>query len=130
MGDNDIRFVDKKVDESWKEQAARDKENNPSSPLKEAHDKTANPSTETKHPQTSAAFLNLLKSLGYQAMIHLGELPHPATGKRETDIEAARETIDLLLALKVKTAGNASIEELEIFQGVLPELQLKFAEKT
>ena len=63
-------------------------------------------------------------------MIHLGELPHPASGQREADPDAAREAIDLLLALKVKTESNASPEEMEIFQNVLPELQLKFAEKT
>ena len=131
MGDKEIRFVDKKVDESWKEQAAREKDNTPASSAAPSAAKSAaaNPS-ESKRPQTSPAFLNLLKSLGYQTMIHLGELPHPSTGGRETDIEAARETIDLLLALKAKTGDNASVEELEILQGVVPELQLKFAEKT
>ena len=129
MGDKDIRFVEKKVDESWKEQAAREKEKSQPAPVPPSNAKVSNPPGE-KRPQTSAPFLNLLKSLGYQAMIQLGELPHPATGRRETELEAARETLDLLLALKTKTGGNASPEELEIFQGVLPELQLKFAEKT
>ena len=129
MGDKDIRFVEKKVDESWKEQAAREKE--------KAQPPQGKPSTpgspapaDAKRPPTSPAFLNLLKSLGYQAMIHLGEIPHPTTGQREADVEAARETIDLLLALKARTGANASLEEAEIFQGVLPELQLKFAEKS
>ena len=124
MGDNDIRFVDKKVDESWKEQAAREKDNSPASAVNPVNPPSPKPAA------TSAPFLNLLKSLGYQAMIHLGELPNPATGRREIDIESARETIDMLLALKTKTGTNASAEEMEIFQGVLPELQLKFAEKT
>ncbi len=128
MGDKDIRFVEKKVDESWKEQAAREREKSQPASPNSSQSKDAQP--EAKRPQTSGPFLNFLKSLGYQAMIHLGELPHPSTGQRETDIEAARETIDLLLALKAKTGTNASPEEAEIFQGVLPELQLKFAQKT
>ena len=128
MEEKDIRFVDKKVDETWKEQAAREKEKTRDPSMNPASAKTQNPS-ETSPPQTSTLFLNLLKSLGYQAMIHLGELPHPGTGQRETDIEAAREAIDLLLALKAKTGSNASPEEMEIFQNVLPELQLKFAGK-
>ena len=130
MGDDDIRFTDKKVDESWKEQAAREKENSPPASVNPQGPKTPNKPAETGSPQTSAVFLNLLKSLGYQAMIHLGELPHPASGQNETDLEAAREAIDLLLALKAKTGANASPEEMEIFQGVLPELQLKFAGKS
>lgn len=130
MGDKDIHFVDKKVDESWKEQAAREKEKSQPASGTVPNPNAASKPSEAKRPATSAPFLNLLKSLGYQAMIHLGELPHPSTGGRESDLEAARETIDLLLALKIKTDGNASLEELEIFQGVLPELQLKFAEKT
>ena len=129
MEDKDIRFVDKKIDESWKEQAVREKERN-QPPLPNASSSHAANLSEPKSPQTSLPFLNFLKSLGYQAMIHLGEIPHPATGRRETDIEAARETIDLLRALQDKTGPNTSPEELEIFQGILPELQLKFAEKS
>ncbi len=130
MGDADIHFVDKKVDESWKEQAARDKERIAAPPSdKPISEKSQNPA-EAKTAQTAVPFLNLLKSLGYQAMIHLGELPHPSTGRRETDLESARETIDLLLALKEKTGANTSLEEKEIFEGILPDLQLKFAEKT
>ncbi len=130
MEDKSIHFVDKKVDESWKEQAAREKDiSQPPHPKTSLDSKSTHP-PESKRPATSAPFLNLLKSLGYQTMIHLGELPHPATGQHETDLPAAKETIDLLLALKARTGGNASIEEMEIFQGILPELQLKFAEKT
>ena len=128
MDDKDIRFVDKKVDESWKDQASREKDK--VQPSVKPVNPQGTPPGEARRSQTSPAFFNLLKSLGYQAMIHLGELPHPSTGGRETDVEAARETIDLLLALKEKTGANASSEEMEIFQGVLPELQLKFAEKT
>lgn len=130
MGDKDIHFVDKKVDESWKEQAAREKDTTPLSAGKAPQDEKTSPSAAAKRPPTSVPFLNLLKSLGYQAMIHLGELPHPETGKPEPDLASARETIDLLLALKARTEGAASLEEMQILQGILPELQLKFAEKT
>ena len=130
MGDKEIHFVDKKVDESWKEQTAREKDIIQPPSAKPSNDSKSAPSPESKRPPNSAPFLNLLKSLGYQTMILLGELPNPATGQRETDLPAAKETIDLLLALKARTGGNASLEEMEIFQGVLPELQLKFAEKT
>ncbi len=129
MEDHSIRFTEKKVDESWKEQAAREKDNGPALSPKASQDPKAGRSPEAKRLPTSVPFLNLLKSLGYQAMIHLGELPHPETGKPEPDLASAKETLDLLLALKARTEGTSSPEEMEIFQGVLPELQLKFAEK-
>ena len=129
MEDKDIRFTDKKIDESWKEQASREKDRVSPSAASSKSGADQPPNPESKSQPTSAPFLNLLKSLGYQAMIHLGELPHPGSGRPEADLEAARETIDLLLALKNKTGAYASSEEMEIFQAVLPELQMKFAEK-
>ncbi len=60
--------------------------------------------------------------------MHLGEIAGP-DGSREVDLQAAKEIIDLLIAIKEKTAGNTSAQENEVFESVLPGLQLKFAEK-
>jgi len=119
MTHKDIRYSQKKVDESWKDQAAP-------KPSKADVDtpKTAGPQHEKK---TSKPFVNLLHSLAYQGFIHLGEAENPATQKKEPDMEAAREIIDLLIALKERTAGNTSPEESEIFSSLLSDLQLKFA---
>ena len=133
MNDNnkEIRFTQKKVDESWKEQAWRDKEkySDPAKPSSAAPPQSKPSSPSTPKPRTSKAFMNFLSSLGLQSLIHLGEMAHPETHTKEVNVEAAREIIDLLVQLKEKTQGNLSAEESEFLEGLLPELQMKFAQK-
>lgn len=112
----DIRFSEKKVDESWKEQIENVKE------------KTPREASAEKKPETSQVFLNLVQSLGYQALIHLGEIPNPMTNERETQLETAKESIDLLICLRDKTKGNLSAEETEMLKALLAQLQFKFAQ--
>lgn len=122
--DKDIRFSEKRVDESYKEQAARDK-----------GDQSVGKESETKDPEvgtrpvTSKPFMNLVSSLGVQVLMHLGELPNPATGRTQEDLQSARELIDLLMELKKKTLHNTSPEEDQLFDSLLPELQMKFSQK-
>lgn len=128
--DKDIRFTNKKVDESWKEQASREKEI--VSAQATAHSKTSVPGESAPDKQssipTSKEFMNLLSSLGYQAMMHLGEIPDPGTGQKEVSLEAAKEIIDLLVVLQKKTTGHTSKEESAVFASILPELQMKFSQ--
>lgn len=115
--DKDIRFTEKKVDESWKEQAENVKA------------KAAPPAAPSaKQPETSKIFLNLVQSLGYQALMHLGEIPDPATQQRELNPEAAKEAIDLLVVLRDKTRGNLSKDEKEILETLVTQLQIKFSQ--
>ena len=118
--DKDIRYAQKRVDESWKEQMARDKDTTDS--------RHAKPKPVTNEPPpTAKKFLGFLNSLGVQALFHLGEIPNPETHQKEVNLEAAREIIDLLLEIKRKTEGNLSAEEKHFFDTFLPEVQMKFA---
>lgn len=118
--DKEIRFTQKKVDESWKDQIVKEK--TVPSPAQSA------PASAKPKPVASKAFVNLISSLGYQVMMHLGELPD--SGAEEVSLPAAKEIIELLIALKQKTEGNLSPEESKILDQLIPELQLKFAQKT
>jgi len=60
-------------------------------------------------------------------MMFLGDVENPQTHKTEVNLEGAREVIDLLGELKTKTEGNVSSEEMEIFNSLLPELQMKYS---
>lgn len=113
----DIRFSEKKVDESWKEQAESVKAKVSSSSA-----------TKAPQPTTSKSFVNLVQSLGYQALMLLGEVPDPMTQQREMNPEAAKETIDLLVALKDKTVGNLSKEEKDMIENLVSQLQIKFSQ--
>ena len=115
--DKDIRFTEKKIDESWKEQAEAVKAKTPAA------------GASSKQPETSKNFLNLVQSLGFQALMHLGEIPDPATQQRELNLEAAKEAIDLLVALRDKTSGNLSKEEKEMLEALVSQLQIKFSQR-
>jgi hypothetical protein len=130
MDNKDVRFTDKKIDDSWKEQIAKDKGSKTEEAAPTKEDRVKHPPTTSPAPATSKVFLNFITSLGYQAMMQLGEIPNPETSQPETNLDAAREIIDLLIHLNEKTKGNLSSEEQDFFSGVLPELQLHFTRKS
>jgi len=71
-------------------------------------------------------FSTFLISLGTSALVQLGEAPDPTTGGQMTaDITAARQTIDLLGILEVKTRGNLSEAEDALLKNLLRDLRLR-----
>lgn len=74
-------------------------------------------------PLTFSAFVLGLAST---ALIHLGEQPHPETGAALVDLAAAQQSIDVLALLQVKTKGNLSPEEEQLFSSILSDLRLRF----
>jgi Domain of unknown function (DUF1844) len=71
-------------------------------------------------------FATFLLSLGSQALLHLGEIPEPATQKREKNLDLAKQTIDLLEILRTKTKGNLTREEEDVFQSLLTDLRMRY----
>ena len=65
-----------------------------------------------------------------QGLVLLGETPNPYTNKKEEDVEAVRNIIDILSMLEQKTKGNLSGEESQLLESVLYELRMKFMSKT
>jgi hypothetical protein len=116
--DKDIRFTEKKVDESWKEQSESVKAKAAAVP----------PAAKSKSAETSKAFLSLVQSLGYQALMNLGDIPNPMTQQTELNPEGAKEAIDLLIALREKTQGNLSDDEKKMLETLITQLQLKFSQ--
>ena len=83
---------------------------------------------KSKPAETSKAFLSLVQSLGYQALMNLGEIPNPMTQQTELNPEGAKEAIDLLIALRDKTQGNLSDDEKKMIETLLTQLQIKFSQ--
>ena len=114
--DKEVKFTEKKIDQSWKEEVRREK----GSPR---------PESSPAEPPAGLSFSAFLSSLGYQALFHLGEAPHPDTQERTINLDAAKETIDLLSLLQTKTQGNRTAEEDKLLKSLVAQLQMKFAEK-
>ncbi|MHB8800884.1 MAG: DUF1844 domain-containing protein [Thermoanaerobaculia bacterium] len=87
---------------------------------------TAAPPAPEEVTPTSPAFLRLLDMLAQTASLYLQGVPDPATGRRAVDLNASREIIDTLLALREKTRGRLSFEETDALEGLLGELQLVY----
>ena len=112
----------KKVDESWKEQVERERTTAQGS---------GRPSGAQSRGREVAQgdFGFFLSTLSMQAMVALGEVPHPGTNGRQEDLEQARYMIDVLGMLQEKTKGNLTQEEATLLEGLLYELRMKYVAK-
>lgn len=103
--------LNKNIDESWKEAAEKEKEN-----LKK-EGKTAPPEPD---------FIFFVTTLSLQASIDLGQVPNPATNKKEENLIQAKFIIDTLGMLKEKTKGNLKPEEANFLENILYELRMQY----
>lgn len=103
---------EKKIDESWKDQVAREKE-------------TAELNQEPYHEPTFAVFVS---SLTMQAMIALGKLENPLTGTTDKNLDQARFLIDTVGILKEKTKNNLSFDEEKLLEESLFNLRMLYIE--
>ena len=76
-------------------------------------------------------FSTFLLSLGTSALVQLGEAPDPTSGVASApDLEAARQTIDLLGLLEEKTQGNLSDPEHHLLRHLVRDLRLHYISKS
>lgn len=80
------------------------------------------PSRAPGGPDLQGLFIMLASS----ALMNLGEAADPETGERVMDLGQAREAIDLLALLRLKTEGNRTEQESHLLEEMLYDLQLRF----
>jgi len=136
---------EKYVDESWKEQASQEKnvlsqaDTSDQEKIILSEEPADNNEETVSQPKTSEHelaqneeieinFLNYITSLGFQAMIFMGEVPNPQTNKAEKNLTQAKFLIDTLIMLKEKTIGNLSDQEKDLLENSIYELQLRFVQ--
>ena len=92
----------------------------------------AAPSADTakKPPLPEVDFTFFILSLSSSAMVQMGVIPNPATHKKEKNLEAAKQTIDIIAMLEKKTRGNLTSEEEQFLASVLYDLRMKYVELT
>ena len=100
-------------------------------------DQEAKDSQEQKTPddgeQTESFqvdFSTFIMSLTSSAFYHLGDMPDPTTGKKEVNLPAVQQTIDMLIMLREKTKGNLKEDENKLLEQLIYELQVKYVDKT
>jgi hypothetical protein len=77
----------------------------------------------------SMDFSMFILSLNHSALVHLGEAPHPETGKVDTHAAMARQTIDLIGMIEEKTKGNLTGAEERLIAQVLYDLRMRYVER-
>ncbi len=77
-------------------------------------------------PLPEVSFSTFIVSLASAALVGLGEVPDPASGKTSRDLLLARHNIDVLEMLRQKTSGCLEHEERKLLENLLCELRLKY----
>jgi Domain of unknown function (DUF1844) len=115
------------VDEDWKSQVeaekqAAERESAPEQPAVESGQSSI--PSDLQFPP--ASFDLLLTTLATEALVALGQMPHPVTGKAEPHRHHAKYLIDTIDVLREKTKGNLSPDEQQAIDGLLHQLRMAF----
>jgi hypothetical protein len=88
------------------------------------------PSEAPSAPARSRGFEMLVNFVAQNAAMLLGAYPDPRTGQAMLDLDAARELIDMLDALRDVSRGNLAPDDERLLLDVLGSLKLSFMEMT
>ena len=94
----------------------------------------AEPAPEDQHRQTETPlpqinFPTFVVSLNASALVHLGVIEDPVSGKVEKNLPMAKQTIDILSMLQQKTAGNLTADEDGMLKSILYDLRILFVKE-
>lgn len=98
---------------------------------KATEDSTSQSPGKAEEQQTALPEINFstfVISLSTQALMHLGEIANPLTGKVEPDRTVAKQMIDIIGMLREKTRGNLNSGEDRLIEDILFDLRMKYVE--
>jgi len=116
------------IDEDWKSQVQAEKE------AAKAQSTQPSATAEAKAagdiPMPPASLEMLVTTLVTEAMISLGQVPHPHTGEVVNQPQQAKYLIDTIDMLREKTHGNVTPNESELMEQLLHQLRLAYVQMT
>ncbi len=127
MADEDRKII---VDEDWKQQVQREKEEaqrrlneQAASSADEAEAPAEEQQQSDEQADADPHFMSLIGSLVTQSMFALGMVPQEGQQQVAVDINQAKQLIDMLLMLRNKTQGNLTDDESGQLNEAIGELQ-------
>ena len=117
------------IDEDWKSRVEAEKQE-----AAKAQEATSaqGPAAETADfadvEMPPASLELLLTTLGTEALVAMGQLPHPVTGKLHPQRNQAQYLIDTIDVLRNKTKGNLTPGEQQLIDSLLHQLRMLFVE--
>ena len=114
------------IDEGWKEEAKRTKEE-----LKK-EEEAAEPEGAKEEPKRGplpeANFAGLVSMFATQTLFALGLIAMEETKGHEPDLEIAKFNIDMLAVIEEKTKDNLSDDEAKMLTDTLAQLRMAFVQ--
>jgi hypothetical protein len=80
-------------------------------------------------PLPEINFPTFIASLNASALVHLGIIEDPVSGKAEKNLAMAKQTIDILSMLQQKTAGNLTSDEEAMLKSILYDLRILYVKE-
>ena len=81
-------------------------------------------------PPPEMDFSSFVVGLATQALVMMGEVADPESRIVSKNLDAAKQTIDILCLLRDKTKGNLNPAEEKLITEIISTIQLKFVEHT
>ena len=78
--------------------------------------------------EQKVSFQEFVYLMSSQALIQLGSVPNPVSGKVERSLPAAQHAIEILAMLEQKTKGNLTDEESEALASALYNLRMRYVQ--
>ncbi len=85
------------------------------------------PTASAGMPQMT--FATFIISLNHSALVHLGVMEDPTTGKKSKNLELAKQTIEVISMLEEKTRGNLTEEEGRMIKSLLYDLRMMYVKE-
>ena len=81
-------------------------------------------------PMPNITFATFIFSLNSSALVQLGMMDNPMTGKKDINLPLAKQTIDILSMLEEKTKGNLGKDEAAMLKSILYDLRILYVKET
>jgi len=96
--------------------------------MSDSHDSPNDLTGASPAQMQSALFASMVLQQTNMAMMFLGQVPHPDSGKTVTDLEAAQMFISQMEMLEVKTKGNLTKQEEALLKQSLTAVRMAFVD--
>ena len=123
MASNDKKEKKIIIDEDWKEQAQKEKENLAE---KEKIDHDVKEEEKQRPPLPEADLSGLISMLATHAFFAMGVVRTEEDKDKEPDLDMAKFNIDMIGVIEEKTSGNITEEEAELLKNTLHQLRMTF----
>lgn len=121
-------FIMKEPPESNERKAAPESTEVPGSDT--AHQDTSGPGSREEDAQLPAInFATFIFSLNSSALVQLGIMDDPVSGRKVKNLPLAKQTIDILGMLDEKTRGNLTREEEDMLKHILYDLRILYVKE-